>query len=83
MLFVLEADVVIRTAGGSGTAIGYISGQYQTANNAALLSMSAPTSSTTTIDTTANSSFDVTAQWSASSASNAIVITGLTVESLG
>jgi hypothetical protein len=83
MLFALEADVVIRTAGGSGTAIGYISGQYQTAYNAALLSMSAPTSSTTTIDTTANSSFDITAQWSASSASNAIVITGLTVESLG
>lgn len=83
MDFFIDATVTIRTAGGTGTAIGQIAGDYCTANGTAPLRISAPTASTTTIDTTANSSFDVTAQWSASSASNTLTITNLTVESLG
>ena len=83
MAFELEGEIVIRTAGGTGTAIGFVTGLYQTANGTAPLAIKAPTSTATTIDTTANSSFDITAQWSASSASNAIIITGLTVESMG
>ena len=83
MDFMLDADITIRTAGGTGTAIGAGGLSYQTANVTAPIKLSAPTSSTTTIDTTSNSSFDITAQWGASSASNTITLTTLTVESLG
>lgn len=83
MALEISGEIVIRTTGGTGTAIGTVKLLYQTANVTAPVQLSAPTSSTTTIDTTGNSSFDITAQWGASSASNAIVITTLTVESLG
>lgn len=76
-------DISIRSVGGTGTAIGGGGLLYQTANNTAPLKISAPTASTTTIDTTANSSFDLTAQWGASSASNTLTVTTLTVEVLG
>ena len=79
----IAMDITIRTAGGTGTAIGGGGILYQTANNTATLKIAAPTASTTTIDTTSNSSFDLTAQWGASSASNTLTVTTLTVEVVG
>jgi hypothetical protein len=69
--------------GGSGTAIGYLAAEYQTANGTAPLAVTAATASTTTIDTTSNSSLNLTVEWGTASASNTLTITNLIVEVVG
>lgn len=75
--FSFEALVTVYSLGASGTTYGQ--GVCIQDNLAPQL---ATNTSTVTLDTTANQALNVTAQWSAASASNTITITNLVVEEL-
>lgn len=76
----LQAEIICRTIGTSGTVmtIGEVSGVLATA--VALIPASAP--AVATIDTTAAKTLDLCATWSASSASNTITCHSFLVEGL-
>jgi len=76
-LFEFEGYVTVRSVGGSGTA--FAQGKLvEYASTAVLFPM--VNTSTVAVDTTANLAFDVTATWGASSSSNTISLTNLTIE---
>lgn len=80
MAFNIEGYITCRS---STSAIGYLCGEYQTANGTAPLAITAATSSTTVVDFTSNSSLNLTAEWGTASASNTLTITNLIVEVVG
>ncbi len=76
-VFNYEAIVTVYTIGASGTVLG----QCDFADNASTIALTATTAAVT-VDSTANQTLNVTAQWSASSASNTLTVTNLIVEEL-
>ncbi len=78
-VFVIQADIVIRTIGASGTFVAAgIVGLGATATGTGRVAYKA----STTIDTTAAVAIDVTATWSVASASNSVRLDVLDVQLL-
>ena len=78
-----EANFVLtcRSTGGSGSVYGQGQVNYYTAVNG-IAGIAAPTTSVTTVDTTASNVLDVKLTWGTASASNTITATNMIVEIL-
>ena len=79
--FNLEFELTCRTTGATGTVFAQGEGKFYSAAGTAGL-ISGVTTATTTIDTTASSKIDITAQWATSNASNTITSTNYSMEVL-
>lgn len=79
--FNLEFELTCRTTGATGTVFAQGEGKFYSAAGTAGL-ISGVNTATTTINTTASSKIDVTAQWATSNASNTITSTNYSMEVL-
>jgi len=89
--FRVEAEIVVRTLGATGTVIGQgvlLHGQPAAAAGQVLLiaagspntGLFTTSDTTTTLDTTASAAVDVTMQWGTANAANTVSITNVTIE---
>lgn len=79
--FNLEFELTCRTTGATGTVFAQGEGRFYSAAGT-VGNISGVTTATTTIDTTASSKIDITAQWATSNASNTITSTNYSMEVL-
>lgn len=76
-LFIISIMITIRSIGAGGTAIaqGYVQNYASASPQAATTNAFTPQTATFAINTTADQAYDLTSQWSTSSAGNAITST--------
>ena len=78
----LDAEIVCRTTGGSGTVFAQGYTDRQEVAEAALLAVTMVNTATTTINTTVTQAIDVTFEWGTADAENTITCSNVTIEIL-